>query len=124
MRDQSQIHTWDELREFAHGLGLPHVTDAVSWGNATLKAHGKLWCWWSPYVEAALFKGTKEEREMLVEADPETFLTHPHYASSGLLLVAAGRIDKGWAEARLTQSWRDMAPKRVLAAWDEARNSG
>ena len=54
---------------------------AVSWGNPTLKAHGKMWCWWSPYVDAAIFKGAIEERKMLVQADPDTFLHHDHFAS-------------------------------------------
>ncbi|WP_299192872.1 hypothetical protein [uncultured Litoreibacter sp.] len=26
------IRTWAELRDFAHSLDLPEVTDAVSWG--------------------------------------------------------------------------------------------
>jgi len=112
------ITDWPGLRAFALGLDLPEVTDAVSWGNPTLKAHGKLWCWWSPYVDAAVFKGSIEEREMLQAADPATFLHHDHYAKHGLILVAAGRIDPGWAEERLRRTWREMAPKRWLKAWE------
>ncbi len=111
------IQTWPELRDFAVGLGLPNVEDAVSWGNPNLKAHGKLWCWWSPYVDAAIFKGDRDEREMLIAADPETFVMHDHYASFGCILVAAGRIERDWAEARLRRTWEEMAPKRWLKAW-------
>jgi hypothetical protein len=111
------VATWPDLRALALSLGLPRVEDAISWGNPNLKAHGKMWCWWSPYVDAAVFKGTIEEREALHDIDPETFLLHPHYANHGLLLVAAGRIDPGWAEARLRQTWEDMAPRRWLARW-------
>jgi hypothetical protein len=32
----------------ALGLGLPGVEETTSWGQPTLKAHGKLWVWWSP----------------------------------------------------------------------------
>jgi hypothetical protein len=113
------IATWEELRALALSLDLPKVEDAVSWGNPNLKAHGKMWCWWSPYVDAAVFKGTIEEREALHGIDPETFVLHPHYANHGLLLVAGGRIDPGWAEARLRQTWEDAAPKRWLAKWKE-----
>ena len=112
------IRDWAELRSFALGLGLPEVADAVSWGNPNLKAHGKMWCWWSPCIDAGIFKGSREEREMLMQADPESFVMHPHYAKTGLILVAGGRIDEGWAEARLRQSWRDQAPKRFLKEWD------
>jgi len=111
------IRTWDELRAFAPSLGLPRVEDAVSWGNPTLKAHGKMWCWWSPYVDAACFKGSVEEREMLRAAAPRTFLHHDHYANHGILLVAAGRIEPDWAVARLRRTWEEAAPKRWLAEW-------
>ncbi|MFW5655299.1 MAG: MmcQ/YjbR family DNA-binding protein [Roseicyclus sp.] len=111
------LSTWGALRDLALSLDLPRVKDAVSWGNPTLKAHGKLWCWWSPYVDAGVFKGSIEEREALHAAEPETFLPHPHYAKHGLLLVAAGRIDPDWAEARLRQTWEDAAPRRWLAKW-------
>ena len=55
---------------------------------------------------------------MLMQADPDTFVLHDHYAKHGLILVAAGRIDRDWAEARLRRTWRDMAPKRWLAQYE------
>ena len=115
------IKNWTELRGLALSLGLPHVTDAVSWGNPNLKAHGKMWTWWSPMIDAAVFKGSIDEREMLISLDPETFLMHKHYANSGVILVAKSRIDPEWATSRLIQTWRDMAPKKVLNAFDEDR---
>jgi hypothetical protein len=121
MPTQAPIIGWDALRDLALSLELPHVTDAVSWGNPNLKAHGKMWTWWSPMIEAAIFKGSIEEREMLIAADPDTFVMHDHYAKSGVILVASGMIDHNWAKARLTQSWRDMAPKRVLKAFDDSQ---
>lgn len=117
------IKTWEELKALAFAMDLPEVTLAVSWGNENLKAHGKMWTWWSPYVDAAIFKGSVEEREMLMAADPETFVLHPHYAKHGGILVAAGRIDPGWARARLMQSWRDIAPKKFLKTWDAENGS-
>jgi hypothetical protein len=114
------IHAYAQLKALALSLNLPEVTDTTAWGHPCLKAHGRMWCWWSPYVDAAVFKASREEREMLLEADPETFTLHPHYAPHNLILVRAGHIDEGWAAARLTQQWRDAAPKRWLKAWDAA----
>jgi hypothetical protein len=37
-----------------------------------------MWCWWSFYEAAAVFNAGKEEREMLMAADHETFFLHPH----------------------------------------------
>ena len=64
------INTWSQMKAFAISLELPKVEETTSWGNEVLKAHGKLWVWWSPYVEGALFKCDKEERDMLRQADP------------------------------------------------------
>ena len=116
------IKTFSELRALALTLNLPHVEDSTSWGNPCLKAHGKLWTWWSPYVDAALFKCDFDEREMLLQADPDTFLLHPHYKAHKLILVRGGRIDPDWAKARLRRQWCDMAPKRVLKAWNAANS--
>lgn len=115
------ISTYAELKALALSLDLPKVDDTTAWGYPCLKAHGKMWCWWSPYVDAAVFKCGHDEREMLLAADPETFFLHPHYTPHNLILVRAGRIDPGWAKARLTQQWRDAAPKRWLKAWDDGR---
>ena len=112
------IQCWPELKTFALGLKLPMVTTDYPWGNECLKAHGKMWCWWSPYVDAAVFKCDKAEREMLLEVDPDTFTLHPHYAPHNLILVQAGRINEGWARARLMRHWRDAAPRRWLKDWD------
>lgn len=117
---EDMIQNWSEMKAFALGLDLPQVEEATSWGNDVLKAHGKLWVWWSPYLEAALFKCDKDEREMLRAADPDTFPFHKHYESHSLILVAGGRIDPGWAQARLRSTWRAMAPKRFLKEWDQS----
>ena len=112
------IRTWPELRALALALDLPKVTEAAPWGNPCLKAHGKMWAWWSPYIDAAVFRCDHQEREMLMQADPETFVLHPHYAAHPYVLVAAGRIDPDWARARLARAWREAAPKRWLKQWD------
>ena len=112
------IATWPDMKAFALSLELPKVEETTSWGNEVLKAHGKLWVWWSPYVDAALFKCDREEREMLREIDPDTYVFHKHYESHNLILVAAGRIDPDWARARLITTWRAAAPKRFLKDWD------
>lgn len=118
--DEAMIRDWPGLRALALSLGLPEVTVAHPWGHECLKAHGKMWAWWSPYVDAAVFRCDRSEREMLLHADPDTFALHPHYAPHDLVLVRAGRIDPGRARARLIRQWRDAAPKRWLKAWDAA----
>ena len=112
------ISDWPELRDFALGLNLPEVTVDYPFGQESLKAFGKGWCNWSPYVDAAVFQASLDEREMLMAADPDTFSLHPHYAKFPYVLVRAGRIDPEWARARLITRWRNNAPKRYLKDWD------
>lgn len=112
--------TWESLKTLALGLGLPGVEETKSWGQPTLKAHGKLWVWWSPHEDAPVFKLPIEERAFLVEAAPDTFFVTPHYRSHPLVLVRPERLDLAWAKANLLRVWRAQAPKRVLAAFDAA----
>ena len=120
MKPERQID-WERLKALALGLDLPGVEETTSWGQPTLKAHGKMWVWWSPHEDAPVFKMPREEREMLIEADPETFFVTPHYQSHGLILVRPEKLDPDWARANLMRVWRAQAPKRVLKAYDEAR---
>ncbi|MDZ7904396.1 MAG: MmcQ/YjbR family DNA-binding protein [Cypionkella sp.] len=116
------ISTWPALRDFAPGLNLPQVAIDYPFGNETLKAHGKTWCWWSPYADAAVIYADFDEREALIAADSATFFIHPHYQKHRLLLLRAGHIAPDWIAARLTARWRALAPKRWLAEW-EARET-
>jgi hypothetical protein len=110
---------WSRIKALALGLGLPGVEETTSWGEPTLKAHGKLWVWWSPNEDAPVFKVPFEEREILIEAEPETFFVTPHYRGHPLVLVRPGKLDLDWARANLIRVWRAGAPKRVLKAYDE-----
>lgn len=110
--------TYQSLRDLALALKLPGVTEAVSWGQPCLKAHGKLWFFWSPSEDAPVFKVSFEERDMLVETDPQTFFYTDHYRSHELVLAHPERLDPEWARANLLRIWRKQAPKRLLKAFD------
>lgn len=109
---------WGRLRMMALSLGLLGVEETTSWGQPTLKAHGKLWVWWSPHEDAPVFKVPFEEREILVEAEPDTFFFTPHYKGHPLILVRPDKLDLEWAKANLIKVWRAQAPKRVLKDHD------
>lgn len=114
----SRTTDWERLKALALGLDLPGVTETTSRGEPVLKAHGKLWVWWSPHEDAPVFKVPIEEREILVEAEPKTFFFTPHYRSHPLVLVRPEKLDLVWARANLLRVWRQQAPKKVLKAFD------
>jgi hypothetical protein len=112
---------WNRIKRTALRLKLPDIEETTSLGQPTLKAHGKLWVWWSPHEDAPVFKVPVEERDMLVEADPTRFFVTPHYKGHPLVLVRPEKLDLEWAKANLIRVWRAQAPKRVLAAYDASR---
>jgi hypothetical protein len=118
LMQESDTLTWDSLRAFALSLQLPNVEDAISWGQPNLKAHGKMWVWWSPQENAPVFKTTFEEREFLIEVDPETFFFTPHYKSWPLILARPDKVDLEWVRANLIRTWRNQAKKTFLKKWD------
>jgi hypothetical protein len=113
--------TYETLKALALSLKLPGVAEAVSWGQPTLKAHGKLWFFWNPKENAPVFKVPFEERDMLIENDPKTFFTTDHHRKWELVLARPERLDPEWARANLIRVWREQAPRRVLKAYDAAR---
>ena len=111
---------WDSLKALALALDLPGVEAAAS-GNPALKAHGKLWVWWSPHEDAPVFKVPFEERDFLIEVDPGRFFFTPHYRNYPMVLVRPDKLDLDWARANLIKVWRAQAPRRLLKAYDAAR---
>lgn len=111
--------TWDSLRTFALSLHLPNVEDSVSWGQPNLKAHGKMWVWWSPTENAPVFKTTFEERQFLIEVDAKTFFFTPHYKSWPLILARPEYVQWDWIRANLIRVWRHQAKKTFLKKWDK-----
>lgn len=111
--------TYEAIRNVALSLDFPGVTEAVSWGQPCLKAHGKLWFFWSPAENAPVFKVPFEERDFLVETAPDTFFFTDHYRNHALVLARPERIDRAWIRANLIRVWRELAPKRTLKKWDE-----
>jgi len=79
--------------------------------------------WWSPHEDAPVFKVPREERDFLIECDPDTFFCTPHYQSHGLVLVHPDKLDPEWAKANLMRVWRAQAPKRLLQAHDETHGA-
>lgn len=110
---------YEDIRTLALSLGFPGVVEAESWGQPCLKAHGKLWYFWSPKEQAPVFKVPFEERDFLIESDPDTFFFTDHYRNHQLVLARPDRIDTDRIKANLIRVWRELAPRRVLKKWDE-----
>ncbi len=62
-----------------------------------------------------------EERDHLIEMDPDTFFTTDHHRPYPMVLAHPDRLDIEWARENLTRVWRAQAKKAVVKAWDAGR---
>jgi hypothetical protein len=111
--------TLDMLRQII--LALPTTEETTSWGAVSFKVNGKAMLFWNPPHDCPVFKVPFEERDHLIEMDPDTFFTTDHHRPYPMVLARPGRLDIEWARENLTRVWRAQAKKAVVKAWDAER---
>ena len=104
-------------------LALPEVHEKEAWGDPTFRVRDKIfamhkegdgrpsvWCKADPF-----------ERDGLVEQDPQSYYVPPYVGHKGWVGVRIDRPDVDWNEIEriVTQSYRMIVPKRVVAQLDE-----
>lgn len=110
--------TYEEVHAFA--LGLPGVEDGTAYGRPCLKAHGKfLTRLFEDGVSLVCPAVPFDEREMLIEAEPDVFHFTDHFKNYPYVLVRLPHADPGVVRGLVTRQWRATAPKKVLKLWDE-----
>ena len=105
-------------------LALPEAEEKEAWGMPTFRVRGKLFAHFADNHHgdgrvALWLKAEPGARELLVEAAPDRFFVPPYVGPRGWLgLRVDGEAD--WEEAAelVEASWRLIAPKRVLAAFE------
>lgn len=112
--------TFEDLRAII--LALPGTVETMSWDARAFKVNGKVMLWWNPRYDCPVFKVPMEERDMLLDADPETFFTTDHHRGSPLILARPARLDPGWARANLERVWRAQAKRRAVRDHDAAHS--
>ena len=61
-------------------------------------------------------------KEVLIEADPETFFTEPHYNGFPAVLVRLRTIGLAQLRLLITEAWRCQAPRALVEAYDQSRS--
>ncbi|MGH2818496.1 MAG: MmcQ/YjbR family DNA-binding protein [Actinomycetota bacterium] len=61
----------------------------------------------------------EDEKEMLLRAEPDVFFTTPHYDGYPAMLVRLSAIEPNELREVLIDSWRRVAPKRLLEQLEE-----
>jgi len=113
--------TLDEMREIA--LSFPGAEEGTSYGRPSFLVNRKfLTRLRSEDDSLVLLEVPFDEREMLMEAEPETFHFTAHYKDYPSVLARRERLHPGSFRAFLERRWRKIAPKKAVKEWDMGRD--
>ena len=110
------VSTWATVKKL--GNRLPEVEESTWFRTPSLKV-GKRSFVRLKDDDVIVVLVDLEEKEALLRAEPETFFTTAHYDGYPAVLVRLSAIESEELAEVLEDSWRRVAPKRLLKALDE-----
>jgi hypothetical protein len=109
--------TWEDA--IAIGTRLPGVEVSTSYGTPALKVKGKLLARLRPEDDSLVLLDVGfDERELLIEMEPETFHFTDHYKDYPAVLARLGPLTPERLMVHLERRWRHVAPKALVKAYD------
>ena len=102
----------------AAAVKLPGVEISKSYGTPALKVHGKTLARLKEDGETLVLRTDFVSRQILTQADPDTFFFTDHYRDYPLVLVRLARLDASALPDLLERAWRQVAPKKLVDALD------
>jgi hypothetical protein len=114
------LPTWVDV--IAIGSRFPGVEVGKSWGTPALKVNDKFLCRMRTNPDALVLRVIHMgEREALLQGDPDTFFTTPHYDGYPAVLVRLDKVDPTELAELLEDAWRTQASKRLIAQYEDGR---
>jgi hypothetical protein len=103
--------TEDDVRRFA--LTLPETIEKPSHGMPGFRVKDKLFARIDEQGDLVVWRENLDEKEALIEAEPDKFFTTPHYDGHPMILVRLEAVDREELLDLLEDSWDIRAPKSV-----------
>ncbi len=103
---------WEDVLELAREL--PEVEESTSYGTPSLKVRGKFMARLRDEGRALVVRCDLDEKPFLLEANPETLFTTPHYDGYGAVLVRLEAVGRDELKELLIDAWLLAAPKRLV----------
>lgn len=106
-------------------LALPGTVEKEAWGDPTWRVGDRIFAMQKGNVEgrrpSLWVKAEPGVQEMVVAAAPDRYFVPPYVGSKGWIGLWLDRRSVDWKElaALVAESWRCMAPKRLLRATDD-----
>ena len=103
-------------------LSFPLAEKAISYRQPSFKVNGKFFTRLrGEDASLVLLEVSFDEREMLMEAEPQTFHFTPHYKDYPSVLARIATLHPGSLKAFLDRRFRKIAPKKLLKEWEAAQ---
>jgi hypothetical protein len=104
---------WETVRELASAF--PEAEEDTSYSRPAFRVRRKLFVWMSPHEQGALcVRVDPDEKQLLIESDPDTYFSTPHYEGYPAVLIRLERIERDALAERIEDSWLLRAPKRLV----------
>jgi hypothetical protein len=100
--------TFEKVREAA--LKLPEVEEAGAYGLRGFRVRKQLFMIFREQYDAVVFRATFDQRDAMIEEDPETFFTNDHYRNYPWVLAHAKKL-----RAAVLKGLLQMACKNAMA---------
>ena len=111
--------TLEEMREIA--LSFPGCTEGMSYGRPSFLVNKKFFTRLRREDDSlVLLEVSFDEREMLIEAEPQTFHFTAHYRDYPAVLARMETLHPGSFRNFLERRWRKIAPKKLVKERDAA----
>ena len=111
--------TLDEMREIA--LSFPGATEGASYGQPSFLVNKKFFTRLRREdASLVLLEVSFDEREMLIEAEPQTFHFTAHYKDYPAVLARMASLHPGSFRSFLDRRWLRIAPKKLVKERDAA----
>ncbi len=109
----------DVVRALA--LALPEAAEQDHHGRPSFRVRGKIFATLWPDERRAVLKLAIADQAALVALAPEAFALVPGaWGLQGSTRVDLGTVERSQFESALRAAWRQVAPKRVIAAHERA----
>jgi len=103
---------WEDVLELARDL--PGVDESTSYGTPSLKVKGKFMARLRDEGSVLVVRCDLDEKPFLLEANPQTLFTTPHYDGYGAVLVRMDAVDRDELKELLIDAWLLVAPKKLV----------
>jgi hypothetical protein len=108
-------HEW--VRETL--LALPGVEEGRSYGTPGFRIQKFLLCRFHQDGKSLVVPIDMEDRDILIEVDPESFYLTDHYRNYPYMLARLATVDRDALRDVLEEAWRRHAPQRLIDQLEE-----